>query len=86
MAQEAFLEVLILSPERVIFRGKAESVVLPGERGVFEILPHHKRLLSRLLGGTVTVGNKALRIKRGVVKVAMNQVTVLVEEPPAAEA
>ena len=86
MADEAFLELLILSPERVIFKGRAESVVLPGEKGVFEVLPHHKRLLSRLLGGTIFVGNNALRIKRGVVKVAMNQVTVLVEESSAAPA
>ena len=84
MAEEAFLELLILSPERVIFKGRTESVILPGEKGVFEVLPHHKRLLSRLLGGMIIVGKNALRIKRGVVKVAMNQVTVLVEEASAA--
>ncbi len=88
MADDATpLDVLILSPERVLYRGKTDSIVLPGEKGVFEVLPHHKRLLSRLLGGKIYIGKSALKIKRGVVKVAMNQVTVLVEEThPAAGA
>lgn len=85
MGADAFLDVLILTPERVVFKGKAESIILPGEKGVFEVLPHHKRLLSRLLQGKIYVGKSALRIKRGVAKVAMNQVTVLVEEASPGE-
>ena len=74
------LNVTILSPEKLLFRGQAESIVLPGEKGVFEILPFHKRLLSRLLAGVLTVDGKSLAIRRGVVKVAQNDVTIIVEE------
>ena len=74
------LNVTILSPEKLLFRGQAESIVLPGEKGVFEILPYHKRLLSRLLGGTLTVDGRSLAIRRGIVKVAQNDVTIIVEE------
>ena len=80
MAKEQKLDLLILSPERLIYEGKAESVVLPGETGVFEVLPFHKRLLSRLLAGYVVIDQKAMQIKRGVVKVGLNQVTIIVEE------
>ncbi len=55
-------------------------MILPGEKGVFEVLPYHKRLLSRLLPGYLVVDNQAIKIKRGVVKVGLDQVTVIVEE------
>lgn len=80
MDKEQKLELLILSPERLLYEGKAASVILPGENGVFEIMPFHKRLLSRLLAGLMIIDKKAMRIKRGVVKVGLNQVTIIVEE------
>ena len=80
MDKETRLDIIVVSPQRVIYNGKASSAVFPGEQGVFEILPHHKRLLSRLLGGFLVIDGQAVRIKRGVVKVGLNQVTALVEE------
>lgn len=80
MNEGPLLEVLVLSPQRLIYEGRAGQVVLPGETGVFEVLPHHKRLLSRLLAGFLTVDQKTIWIKRGVVKVGLNQVTIIVEE------
>ncbi len=80
MEARAHLNVTILTPEKLIYRGKAESLLLPGEQGVFEILPHHKRLMSRLLSGTLVMDGKKLAIRRGVAKVALNEVTIIVEE------
>ena len=80
MTAERVLEVLVVSPQRLIYQGRADHVVLPGEKGVFEVLPHHKRLLSRLLAGYLTVDSQSIQIKRGVVKVGLNQITILVEE------
>lgn len=73
------LDVFILSPEGVIFEGKAESVSLPGERGIFEVLPFHKNLLSRLLSGLVIVDGRIFSIRRGIVKVKNNTVTIISE-------
>ncbi len=84
MEKEATFNLLIVSPEGVIYEGKARSVVLPGERGVFEIAPYHKRLLSRLLPGKVNVDGHILRIRRGVAKVGIDGAVVLVEEDRAA--
>jgi F-type H+-transporting ATPase subunit epsilon len=79
---ERTLTVLIATPERVLYEGNAQSVVLPGEKGVFEVLPFHKRLLSRLLEGRVIVDGKSMQIRRGVAKVGENHVTVIVEDQP----
>jgi F0F1-type ATP synthase epsilon subunit len=73
------LDVSLLSPKEVIFEGKAKSIILPGDQGVFEILPFHKRLLSRLISGTLLIDGKSLSIRRGVVKVNQNKVVIIIE-------
>lgn len=77
----ASIDVLITTPQGIIFEGRAESAILPGEWGVFEVLPYHKPLLSRLISGIIIVENKRLEIRRGVVQVKGNKVTAIVETP-----
>ena len=75
------LEVTIISPQRVIFEGRANSVVLPGEEGMFEILPHHRNIVSRLVSGTIVLDAKnVFNIRRGVIKLSRNIVTIITEE------
>ena len=71
---------MILNPREVVFEGKVESVILPGEQGVFEVLPFHKRMLSRLITGVITVGNKNFYIRRGVAKINQNKVIAIIEK------
>lgn len=77
------ISVTILTPEELIFSGELPSIVLPGEDGVFEVLPFHKRMLTRLVGGLISVGTKDFDIKRGIVKIEQNKVTIIVEERKA---
>ena len=74
------LDVTVISPREVIFEGKVKSVILPGEQGIFEILPFHKRLLSRLISGTLLIDEQSFPVRRGIVKVNQNRVTIIVEE------
>jgi F-type H+-transporting ATPase subunit epsilon len=74
------LEVIILTPEKVVFEGKVASLILPGEQGVFEILPYHKPLISRLISGKVVLDNYELTIRRGIVSVDNNKATIIIEE------
>jgi F0F1-type ATP synthase epsilon subunit len=74
------LDVSVISPTEVIFERKAKTVILPGEQGVFEILPFHKRFLCRLISGTLFIDEESFPIKRGIVKVSQNRVTIIVEE------
>lgn len=73
------LDVFLLDSKEVIFEGKAKSIVLPGEEGVFEVLPFHKRILSRLISGTVFIDERKFPIKRGLARVEQNKVTIIVE-------
>lgn len=74
-----FLEVSLLTPEDTIFEGKAKSVILPGESGVFEVLAYHKRLLSRLVSGVMFIDQKNFSLRRGIVKINQNKVTIIIE-------
>jgi F-type H+-transporting ATPase subunit epsilon len=75
------LQVIVTSPERVLFAGTAQRVVVPGEQGTFEVLPLHRPLISRLGGGVVEIDEQKLRIRRGAVRVADDVVTAVVELP-----
>jgi F0F1-type ATP synthase epsilon subunit len=74
------LDVSMCSPREVIYEGKATSVIVPGEAGVFEVLPFHKRIVSRLISGTLYINDQGFPIRRGVVKVNQNRVMIIVEQ------
>ena len=74
------LDVIVLSPTQVLFEGKVRNIIVPGEQGVFEILPFHKRILSRLISGTMRIDRHSFFLRRGIIKVNLNRVTVVVEE------
>ncbi len=74
------LDVIIYSLEQQIFQGKANSVIFPGENGVFEILSYHKPLLSRLVNGRIFVDDQIFNIRCGIVGINHNKATVVIEE------
>ena len=74
------LDAIVLSPKEVIFEGKVSSMIVPGEQGVFEILPFHKRIISRLISGTLLINGQGFPIRRGIVKVNKNRVIIILEE------
>ncbi len=74
------MKVTVVDPVKVIFEGEAHTVTLPGEAGVFEVLPFHKDLLSRLIGGDIIIDGRVLSIARGIAKVELDGVTVIVEK------
>ena len=80
MAEESSFDVLILTLDRVVFEGKGKSLILPGEKGTLEVLPYHKKLLTRLTRGSITLDGNTIPINRGVAKVGLNNVTVIIEE------
>ena len=80
MAEDSSFDVLVLTLDRVVYEGKGKSLILPGEKGVFEVLPYHKKLLTRLVRGPMVLDGNTFQIQRGVVKVGLNEVTVIIEE------
>ncbi|MDD5348139.1 MAG: hypothetical protein PHT59_05970 [Candidatus Omnitrophica bacterium] len=74
------VNVVIYTPERLVFQGKVQSVVLPGEQGVFEVLAYHKPLVSRLISGVIVVGEQSFAIRCGIAGVSRNRCIAVIEE------
>lgn len=78
------LRLRIVSPEKVIFTGEVESVVVPGTLGSFEILSDHAPIISSLNAGKVEYGaengeKQTIMVKEGFVEVQKNEVSLCVE-------
>ena len=73
------LDVTVVTPDGVLFEGRADSVTFPGERGMFEVLIYHKPLISRLVRGEICIDRRPIPIERGIAKVRLNMVTAIVE-------
>lgn len=77
------LQLKIVSPEKTVYDGAAESILAPGTLGQFEVLTDHAPIISTLEKGTLTyrtqTGEESLDIAGGFISVKKNQVNVCVE-------
>ncbi len=77
------LKLKIVSPEKVVFQGEVESVLVPGTLGSFEILTDHAPIISSLEVGkveyTTPEGKQTMDIQGGFVEVKKNDVSLCVE-------
>ena len=77
------LQVSIISPEKVLFEGQVDSIVLPGKSSYFTVLPEHVNIISELEPGLLTVKvdekETSYIINGGFVEVSDNIVSTLVE-------
>ncbi|GHT26445.1 hypothetical protein FACS189432_00890 [Bacteroidia bacterium] len=73
----------IVSPEKIIYTGDAESVTLPGLVGSFTILNRHAPIISVLDKGKVTYKVKGLdtemMVNGGFVEAKKNVVSVCID-------
>ena len=72
-----------ISPEKILFQGEVENVLVPGEMGEFEILNNHAPIISTLVEGrvvyTINDEKKTIMVKGGFVEVKRNEVNLCVE-------
>ncbi|PTL32593.1 ATP synthase F1 subunit epsilon [Prevotella sp. oral taxon 376] len=77
------LNLKIISPEKILFSGEVESVLVPGTVGEFEILKDHAPIISTLEKGRVVYttanGKRQLNIQGGFVEVKRNEISLCVE-------
>ena len=76
------MDIEIISPEAIIFKGNAKSVKLPGESGGFEILNNHAAIVSNLKNGVIIVKDEKnfehkFEINSGVVEMKNNTISIL---------
>jgi len=74
------LDVILYTPEKVIFEGKAGHIIFPGEQGVFEALPYHRPLISRLVSGRLIIDEQVFHIRCGIAAIKRNKATIVVEQ------
>jgi F-type H+-transporting ATPase subunit epsilon len=75
----------LVSPERLVFAGEVESVVVPGSEGQFTVLKDHAPVMSTLRPGIIDVlesPSKTLRffVRGGFADVAPAGLTILADD------
>ncbi|TGK18685.1 ATP synthase F1 subunit epsilon [Leptospira fluminis] len=77
------LTVSVISPEKLLYSGDADSLVVPGNEGFFGVLPGHTSLVSLLGVGILEIrqGNKTkiVVIEGGFFEIRDNKVTILTD-------
>jgi F-type H+-transporting ATPase subunit epsilon len=73
----------IISPEKMIYSGNADSITLPGLSGSFTILNRHAPIISALDKGVLTYRiagkEEEITINGGFVEAEKNNVSVCIE-------
>lgn len=85
------MKLQIATPEKIVYSGEADDLLLFAYRGQLNILNHHADLVSFLEPGPLLVRKKGekekrFEITRGLIKVENNEVVILcpsVEEKAA---
>ena len=74
----------LVSPERRVFAGEVDMVVVPGSEGDFGVLANHAPFMSTIRTGAISVhsGNEVTRtfIRGGFAEVTAAGLTILAEE------
>ena len=78
------LKVSVISPEKVLFEGEADSVVAPAFDGEVGILTGHAPMMTLLGRGTLRLGaGKSFSIEGGFLQVIDNHVRIVTEKAAA---
>jgi F-type H+-transporting ATPase subunit epsilon len=75
----------LVSPEKLVFSGDVEAVVVPGMEGEFTVLKDHAPLISTMKPGIVVIDETPanrlrLFVRGGFAEVAPSGLTILVEQ------
>lgn len=79
------MNVSLATPEKMVFSGKADDVVLVAEKGQINLLERHSNLITLVKPGRLTVklneaNSSAYEVSDGVLKVDGDRVSVLCNE------
>ncbi|CAM5775837.1 ATP synthase epsilon chain [Labrys miyagiensis] len=81
----------LVTPEKLLFSGPVDSVVVPGSEGDFEVLPLHAPVMSTIRPGVIVVketgaaSSRRLFVRGGFADVNPNGLTILAEQAIAVE-
>jgi F-type H+-transporting ATPase subunit epsilon len=74
----------LVSPERELFHGEVDQVVVPGSEGEFGVLPRHAPVMSTIRPGALRIldegGERRIFVNGGFADVTPQGLTVLAED------
>lgn len=89
MATRTTMHVEVVTAERELYSGEADTVIAPGSEGQLGILPRHAALLTTLKVGELLIklsgAEEPFFVSGGFLEVSNNNVTVLAETAEHAE-
>jgi F-type H+-transporting ATPase subunit epsilon len=78
------LSFALVSPERELFHGEVDQVVVPGTEGEFGVLPNHAPVISMIRPGALRIfdgaGERRIFVNGGFADVTPAGLTVLAED------
>ncbi|MBO5799174.1 MAG: ATP synthase F1 subunit epsilon [Paludibacteraceae bacterium] len=78
------MKLEIISPDKTIFAGEVDFVVLPGSAGEFMVLPRHAALISSLKKGEIRYSMNGtetkLVVSSGFAEIKDDKVSVCIEK------
>lgn len=83
-------ELRVVSPEHIVYEGRARSLVAPGVEGYLGVLAHHAPMVAELGTGRLTVEDEEGRrrlfaLAGGVLTVSYGHVSILADTAEGAE-
>ncbi|EMO53599.1 ATP synthase F1 subunit epsilon [Leptospira noguchii] len=77
------LKVSVISPEKILYKGEVDSLIVPGSEGFFGILPDHAPLVATLGIGVLEIRKsdklKVLSVEGGFIEVKDNSISILTD-------
>ncbi len=78
------LNIEIVTPQKVVYKGTAESVSLPGSKSPFQVLYNHAPIVSSLELGLIKLSGQGherhyFATSEGFAEISNNKISVLVE-------
>jgi len=75
------LEVKVVTPDKIVYEGLADSLVIPGQDGYFGVLPNHAPMISALDIGELKIKNEFQEyyyaIEGGFCEIRKNKVIIV---------
>lgn len=77
------MQLKIVTPEKVIYDGEINELIVPTVKGEIAILPHHVDLLTQIAEGEMTIKTKGkdhvLAVTGGFLQIVNNTITLLAD-------
>lgn len=80
MEKTGLINLMVMDIDHVIFNDKASSIFIQGDRGEYELLPHHYPVMGLLRQGQIAIDwKKYIDVKSGIIRFFKNECVILVE-------